>query len=110
MVLVEEPLAEGSLFLVGASGPLDEECLVLVPPQIVDGCLSIPVGAVRVSASPMKNGPPTWPWRQQYGSLPHKMPKLIYRLVWATDLSLAAIGTVAGSYSFGDTFFNLSKV
>jgi hypothetical protein len=33
-----------------------------------------------------------------------------YRLVWATDLSLAAIGTVAGSYSFGDTFFNLSKV
>jgi hypothetical protein len=68
-VLVEEPLAEGSLFLAGASGPLDEECLVLVPPQIVDGCLSIPVGTVCVSASPMKNGPPTWPWRQQYDSL-----------------------------------------
>jgi hypothetical protein len=71
-VLVEEPLAAGSLFLAGASGLLDEECLVLVPPQIVDGCLPILVGAVRVSASPMKNGPPTaptWPLRQQSGSL-----------------------------------------
>jgi hypothetical protein len=68
-VLVEEPLVVGSLVLAGASGLLDEECLVLVPPQIVDGRLPIPVGAVRVSASPMKNGPPTWLRRQQSGSL-----------------------------------------
>jgi hypothetical protein len=68
-VLVEEPLVVGSLVLAGASGLLDEECLVLIPPQIVDGRLPIPVGALCVSASPMKNGPPTWLWRQQSGSL-----------------------------------------
>jgi hypothetical protein len=68
-VLVKEPLAVGSLVLAGASGLLDEECLVLVPPQIVDHRLPIPVGAVRASASPMKNGPPTWLWRHQFGSL-----------------------------------------
>ena len=56
-VLVEEPLAAGSLFLAGASGLLNEECLVLVRPQIVDGRLPIHVGAVRASVSPMKNGP-----------------------------------------------------
>jgi hypothetical protein len=62
-VLVKEPLVAGSLFLAGASGLLDEECLVLVPPQIVDGRLPIPVGAVRASASPMKmkNAPPSGP-------------------------------------------------
>jgi hypothetical protein len=36
-VLFEEPLAVGSLFLAGASGLLNEECLILVRPQIVDG-------------------------------------------------------------------------
>jgi hypothetical protein len=68
-VLVEEPLVVGSLVLEGASGLHGKECLVLVPPQIVDGRLPIPVGAVRVSASPMKNGPPMWLRRQQSGSL-----------------------------------------
>ena len=68
-VLVEEPLVVGSLTLAGTSGLLDEECLVLVPPQIVDGRLPILGGAVRVSASPMKNGPPTWLRWQQTGSL-----------------------------------------
>jgi hypothetical protein len=68
-VLVEEPLVVGSLVLAGASGLLDEECLVLITPQIDDGRLPIPVGAVSVSASPMKNGPPTWLRRQQSGSL-----------------------------------------
>jgi hypothetical protein len=33
--LVKDPWAAGSLFLAGASGLLDEECLVLVHPQIV---------------------------------------------------------------------------
>jgi len=68
-VLVEEPLAVCSLFLAGASGLLNEECLVLVRPQIVDGRLPIHVGAVRASASPMKNGPSRCPRRQQSGSL-----------------------------------------
>ena len=68
-VLVEEPLAVGSLFLAGASGLLNEECLVLVRPQIVDGRLPIHVGAVRASASPMKNGPSKCPRWQQSGSL-----------------------------------------
>ena len=61
-MLVEELLAVGSLFLVGTSGLLDEECLILV-------LLPIPVGTVCASASPMKNGPPMWPRRQQSGSL-----------------------------------------
>jgi hypothetical protein len=66
-------LLAGSLLLASTSGvlvkdPLAEECLVLVHPQIVDGRLSIPVCAVRTSASPMKNGPPTFR-RQQSGSL-----------------------------------------
>ena len=60
-MLVKEPLAAGSLFLAGASGLLDEECLILIRPQIVNDHLPIPVCAVRASASPMKNGPPTWP-------------------------------------------------
>ena len=60
-VLVKEPLAAGSLFLAGTSGLLDEECLILVRPQIVDDRLPIPVGTVRASASPMKNGPPRGP-------------------------------------------------
>ena len=68
-VLFEEPLVVGSLFLAGAGGLLNEECLVLVRPQIVDGCLPIHVGAVRASASPMKNGPSGCPRRQQSGSL-----------------------------------------
>ena len=68
-VLVEEPLAVCSLFLAGASGLLNEECLVLVRPQIVDGRLPIHVGAVRASASPMKNGPFGCLRRQQFGSL-----------------------------------------
>jgi len=68
-VLVEEPLVVGNLFLAGASGLLDEECLVLVRPQIADGRLPIHVGAVRASASPMKNGPSGCPRRQQSGSL-----------------------------------------
>jgi len=68
-VLVEEPLAVGSLFLAGASGLLDEECLVLVRPRIVDSRLPIHVGAVRASASPMKNGPSGCSRRQQSGSL-----------------------------------------
>jgi hypothetical protein len=69
-VLVEEPLAVGSLVLVGASGLLNKECLVLFPPQIVDGRLPIPVGAVRTSVSPMvKNGHPTWLRQQQSGSM-----------------------------------------
>ena len=59
----EEPVAAGSLFLVGASG------LVLVPAQIVDGCRPFPVGAFRASASPTKNGPSGCPRRQQTGSL-----------------------------------------
>jgi len=68
-VLVEEPLAVGSLFLAGASGLLGEECLVLVRPQIVDGRLPIHVGAVRARASPMKNGPSGCLRQQQSGSL-----------------------------------------
>ncbi len=68
-VFVKEPLAAGSLFLAGASSLLDKECLVLIPPQIVNDRLPTPVGAVRASASPMKNGPPTWLRRQQFGSL-----------------------------------------
>ncbi len=68
-VHVEEPLAVGSLFLAGASGLLDKECLVLVRPQIVDGRLPIHVGAVRASGSSMKNGPSGCPRRQQSGSL-----------------------------------------
>ncbi len=68
-VLVEEPLAVGSLFLASASSLLNEECLVLVRPQIVNGRLPIHVGAVRASASPMKNGPSGYPRRQQSGSL-----------------------------------------
>ena len=68
-VFVEEPLAAGSLFLAGASGLLDKECLVLIPPQIVDGRLPFPVGAFRASASPKMNGPPKWLRRQQSGSL-----------------------------------------
>jgi len=67
--LVEEPLALGSLFLAGVSGLLDKECLVLVRPQIVDGRLLIHVGAVRASASPMKNGPSGCLRQQQSGSL-----------------------------------------
>ena len=35
-VLIEELLAVGILFLVGACGLLNEECLVLIRPQIVD--------------------------------------------------------------------------
>jgi hypothetical protein len=68
-VFVEEPVAAGSLFMAGASGLLKEECLVLVPPQIVDGRLPFPVGAFRPSASPTKNGPSTCPRRQQSVSL-----------------------------------------
>ena len=68
-VLVEEPLAVGSLFLAGASGLLNEECLVLIRPQIVNGRLPIHEGAVRASASLMKNGPSGCPRRQQSGSL-----------------------------------------
>ena len=41
IVLVNEPLAVGSLFLAGGSGLLNEECLVLVRPQIIDGRLPI---------------------------------------------------------------------
>ena len=67
-VLVEEPLAAGSLFLAGASSLFEEERLVLIP-QIVDGCLPTPVGTVRKSASPMKNGPQEWPRWQQSGGL-----------------------------------------
>ena len=61
-VLVKGPLAAGSLFLAGVSGLLDEECLILIRPQIVNDRLPIPVCAVRASASPMKNGPPIF-WR-----------------------------------------------
>jgi len=68
-VLVEEPLVVGSLFLAGASGLLNEECLVLVCPQIVDGRLPIHVGTVRASVSPMKNGPSGCPRQQQPNSL-----------------------------------------
>ncbi len=67
-VLVEAPLAAGLLFLAGASGLLDKECLILVRPQIIDGRLPIPVCAVRTSTSPMKNGPPIFR-RQQSGCL-----------------------------------------
>ncbi len=35
-VLVKELVVVISLVLAGASGLLDEECLVLVPPKIVD--------------------------------------------------------------------------
>jgi hypothetical protein len=59
----------GSLFLAGASGLLNEECLVLVRPQIINGRLPIHVGAVHGIASPMKNGPSGCPRRQQSGSL-----------------------------------------
>ena len=69
IVLVNEPLAVGSLFLAGASGLLNEECLVLVRPQIIDGRLPNHVGAVRASASHNKNGPSGCPRRQQSGSL-----------------------------------------
>ena len=51
IVLVEEPLTVGSLFLAGAIGLLNEECLILVRPQIVDGHLPIHVGTVCASAS-----------------------------------------------------------
>jgi len=68
-VFVEEPLVAGILFLAGESSLLDKECLILIPPQIVNGRHPIPVGAVRVSASPKKNEPPTWLRWQQSGSL-----------------------------------------
>ena len=67
--VVPQSLPRGSLFLASTSGLLDKECLVVIRPQIVDGRLPIPVGAVCASASPMKNGPPTWPMQQQSGSL-----------------------------------------
>ena len=62
-VLVEESLAAGSLFLVGASGLFEEERLVLISPQIIDGRLPTK------SVSPMKNGPQEWPWWQQSGGM-----------------------------------------
>ena len=109
-VLVEEPLAVGSLVLAGASGLLDEECLVLVPPQIVNGRLSIPVGAVHVSASPMKNGPPTWPWRQQSGSLlvfadGSLMPFFVTK--WLTNIGGGVVAFVVVEQPLGGTWGRL---
>ena len=62
-------MAVVSFVLAGASDLLNEECLLLVRPQIVDGHLPIHIGAFRASASPMKNGPFGCPRRQQSGSL-----------------------------------------
>jgi hypothetical protein len=45
------------------------EAMVLVLPQGIDCPLPILVGAFRVGASPKKNGPPGWFWRQQAGGL-----------------------------------------
>ena len=109
-LLVEEPLAVDSLVLTGASGLLDEECLVLVPPQIVNGRLSIPVGAVHVSASPMKNGPPTWPWRQQSGSLlvfadGSLMPFFITK--WLTNIGGGVVAFVVVEQPLGGTWGRL---
>ncbi len=50
--------------------------------------------------------------RHESGLLGSKEPAnqlVAYRLVWATNLWLAATGTIAGSYSFGILFL-LSKV
>ena len=68
---VKELLVAGILLLASASGLfLDKtEAMVLVRPQFVHVPLPIHVCAVRASASPMKNGPSTWPRRQQSGSL-----------------------------------------
>jgi len=60
-------LLAGGLPLASTSG--DEEYLILVRPQIVDGGLPIPVCVIRTSASPMKNGSPALLQRQQSGSL-----------------------------------------
>ena len=70
-LLNEELLAAGSLLQARASGlVLDEtEAIVLVRPQFVDGPLPILVRAFCASTSPMKNGPSTWPRRQQSDSL-----------------------------------------
>jgi len=90
-VLVEEPLATGSLFLAGASGLLNEECLVLVRPQIANGRLPIHVGGFRASASPIKNGPSGCLRRQQSGSL----------LVFANGLLMPAFFVVKRSTNIG---------
>jgi hypothetical protein len=61
-------LLAGGLPLASTSG--DEEYLVLVRPQIVDGGLPIPVCAIRASASLVKKGATVWLlWWQQSGSL-----------------------------------------
>ena len=72
-LLVKKAVSCASGLLVGglplASTSSNEEYLVLVRPQIVDGGLSIPVCMICASGSPMKNGPPAWLRRQQSGSL-----------------------------------------
>ncbi len=45
------------------------EAVALVLPQFVDRPLPIPVGAFRKGASPKKNGPSRWVWRQYPSSL-----------------------------------------
>jgi hypothetical protein len=65
-LLVKEPLTTSSL-LSSASGLLVNELLAmaLVFPQVIDLPLPIPVGAVRTSTGPNKNGPPKRGRRQQ---------------------------------------------
>ena len=73
-LLVKKAVSCASGLLVGgfplASMSGDEECLVLVRPQIVDGGLPIPVCAIRASACLMKKGAVVGLLRwQQSGSL-----------------------------------------
>jgi hypothetical protein len=60
-ITVAADSCSGGLFL--------DEAMVLVRPQFVDGPLPILVRVVHASISPMKNGSPAWPRRQQSGSL-----------------------------------------
>ena len=69
VLLVEELCAASSLLLASAGGLFLDEAMVFVRPQVVDGPLPILVRALRASVTPMKNGPPAWPRRQQSGSL-----------------------------------------
>ena len=110
LALVEELLAAGSLFLAGARGLLNEECLVLVRPQILDGRLPIPVGAVRASTSPMKNRPSTSPRRQQSGSLlvfadGSLMPFFVAK--WSTNVGWGVVAFVVVEQPLGGAWGGL---
>ena len=68
-LLVEELCAASILLLASAGGLFLDEAMVFIRPHVVDGPLPILVRVLRASVTPMKNGPPAWPWQQQSGSL-----------------------------------------